>query len=40
VHFARLTTTLLKDEEFARRLEHGEKQLLLAVVTPLLTSPG
>ena len=35
MHFVRLTTTLLKDEEFTRHLEHGEKQLLLTFVTPI-----
>jgi len=36
VHFVRVVTTLLNDEEFARHLENGEKQLLLTVVTPIL----
>jgi len=29
----RLDTVLLKDEELARYIEHGKKQLLLTVVT-------
>jgi len=37
MHFMCLATTLLKDEEFTRHLKYGEKQLLLTVVTPLLT---
>jgi len=36
VHIVRVVTTLLNDEEFARHLENGEKQLLLTVVTPIL----
>jgi len=39
VHFVRLATTPLKDEEFTGHLEYGKKQLLLTVVTPLLTLP-
>jgi len=35
----RLATTPLKDEEFTRHLEYGDSQLLLTVVTPLLTLP-
>jgi len=33
----RLGTVLLKDEELARDLEYGKKQLLLAVVTSIFT---
>jgi len=40
VHFVRLAIISLKDEEFTRHLEYGEKQMLLTVVTPLLTLPG
>jgi len=32
-----LGTVLLKDEELARYLEYGKKQLLLTVVTLILT---
>jgi len=41
VHFVRLATTMLKDKEFTRRPECGEKQLsMLTVVTPILKLPG
>jgi len=36
MNFVRLATTPLKDEEFTRLLEYGEKQLLL---TGVLTLP-
>ena len=29
MHFVHLATILVKDEEFTRRFEHGEKHLLL-----------
>ena len=39
VHFLRLATTLLIDEEITRHLKYGEKQLLLTIVTSILTLP-
>jgi len=36
VHFVRLATTLLKDEEFTQTMGDIKKQPLLAVVTLLL----
>jgi len=38
MHSVCLETVLLKDEELARYLKYGEKQLLLTVVTFILTS--
>ena len=40
VHFGRLATTLLKDEELTRHVEYCKEQLLLTVVTPILALPG
>ena len=41
VHVVHLATTPTKDEEeLTRHLDYGEKQLLLTVVTPLLTLRG
>jgi len=37
VHFVRLAITAIKDEEFTGRLEYGEKELLLTLVSLLLT---
>jgi len=37
VQFNHLATTPLKDEQFTRHAEYGNKQLLLTAVTPLLT---
>jgi len=37
VHFVRLAITAIKDEEFTGHLEYGEKELLLTLVSLLLT---